>query len=96
MLTPEEKRIKDRDRQRKRRAGQKQIREEMGTECLFCGGDDDLVWHHKNPLNKKFNVTSTQSYKQLYEELEKCWCLCNECHIKLHQRLLDPLPHLYD
>ena len=66
--------------------------------CLFCGGDKDLIFHHINP-NKKENTICTLkkwSQKRVENEIKKCWCLCQNCHIKLHQRLCDPLPMCYE
>jgi len=70
-------------------------------DCFFCGADKNKVvieFHHKNPLEKEFTLSSMRrkSYAAIDMELLKCWCLCQPCHIKLHQRLLDPLPESYD
>lgn len=70
--------------------------ESLKTECLFCGTTEDLVFHHVNPNEKKIDVGSGKSKKSANEEVVKCWCLCEGCHTKLHQRLCDPLPGTYD
>ena len=62
------------------------------SECLFCSSTDNLMFHHVNPNEKEYWVHQGQSKKQILEEAKKCWCLCEDCHIKLHQRLVDPLP----
>lgn len=66
--------------------------------CLFCGSEENIEFHHINPTEKEYSVTSlaSWSYKKVNEELAKCWCLCRECHEKLHRRMCDPLPETYD
>ena len=67
--------------------------------CLFCGSDENIEMHHKNPNEKDgliYKTLSTRSYKTIDEEIDKCWWLCKSCHQKLHQRLCDPLPQCYD
>lgn len=91
-------RRKQRDAERIRK--RKYIRSKR-QDCLFCGADKNEVlieFHHKNPLEKKFNIcgVTRKSYLSIDEEIKKCWCLCESCHSKLHRRLLDPLPETYD
>ena len=74
----------------------KLIQESLKTECLFCGKTDKLVFHHVNASEKKAEVMTLRTKKGIREELPKCWCLCESCHTKLHQRLCDPLPDTYD
>jgi len=66
--------------------------------CLFCGCEKNIEFHHINPTEKESSVTSLSSwsYKKINEELSKCWCLCRECHDKLHRRMCDPLPETYN
>lgn len=62
----------------------------LGGKCIICHVDDPdlLLFHHKDPSNKKFNL-STQwhsiNQEQLYDEINKCELLCHNCHIKLHR-----------
>ena len=70
--------------------------EEKATPCLFCGSTHNIVWHHVNPNEKNKNVYSVWSWKSINEEMDKCWCLCEPCHHKLHLRLVDPLPECYE
>ena len=71
---------------------------EYRTSCLFCESKDNLQFHHINPNEKKFDVTQNLKYSQetILKEINKCWCLCKKCHIKLHNRLVDPLPSTYN
>ena len=65
--------------------------------CLFCGSKDNIHLHHYNPAagKKQKNYLDGCSIIALQREMDKCWCLCNECHIKLHRRMVDPLPNCY-
>jgi hypothetical protein len=74
----------------------KEIRSDLLVECLFCGTEDKLTFHHVNSNEKSFDVTERRGIKSTLLEAQKCWCLCEECHIKLHQRLVDPLPSTWD
>ena len=68
----------------------------FATECLFCGSTEKLVFHHVNATEKGREVACAGSVKRINEEVAKCWCLCESCHTKLHQRLCDPLPSTWD
>lgn len=83
---------------RRRRARNLLLVEEYRKSCLFCESKVNLQFHHINPLEKKFDVTQNLQYSQetILKEINKCWCLCKECHIKLHNRLVDPLPSTYN
>ena len=86
-------------RKNKKEKDRKKIKDyvwSLVTECLFCGDTKNLVFHHVNPNEKKIDVPQSRTKKQANEEASKCWCLCSQCHIKLHQRLCDPLPCAYD
>jgi len=67
--------------------------------CLFCNSTENIEFHHYNPLEKEINSIArlyNYSNKRIDEEIEKCWCLCYDCHKKLHRRLCDPLPICYE
>ena len=70
---------------------------ENTTPCLFCGSEDNIHLHHFHPaLGKKTrNYLLGCSIAALKEEMSKCWCLCEDCHTKLHRRMVDPLPICY-
>ncbi len=85
--------------QKKRRAQRAlELVNQYRISCLFCESKSNLQFHHINPLEKKFDVTNNLQYSQetILKEINKCWCLCKECHIKLHNRLVDPLPSTYN
>jgi cellulose biosynthesis protein BcsQ len=87
---------RDRERNRKRN-----YINSKKQDCFFCGADKNktiIEFHHKNPVEKEFTISNMKwmSYDKINSEIMKCWCLCQKCHTKLHQRLLDPLPESYD
>jgi len=49
-----------------------------------------LVWHHLDPKQKKYDVSSRKARAPLYalmREINKCVCLCENCHRKLHYEI---------
>jgi len=58
--------------------------------CLHCGYDDSrsLVWHHTDPSQKKNGVVQLVGKKHGWDtimtEINKCICLCHNCHNILH------------
>ena len=57
--------------------------------CERCGESDIacLDWHHTDPTQKEAGVSwllSNRSKTAILEEIEKCVCLCANCHRKLH------------
>lgn len=65
--------------------------EYKGSKCENCGYDkciDALEFHHKNPEEKDFGISSgnTRSWKKIKEELDKCIMLCANCHRELHSK----------
>ena len=63
----------------------------LGGCCSRCGYDkclSSLAFHHRNPEEKEFNLTSRElgMYKEerLLNEVNKCDLLCHNCHTELH------------
>ena len=57
--------------------------------CVKCGESDVacLDWHHTNPTEKEETVSflmKNRSRQSILEEIDKCICLCSNCHWKLH------------
>jgi hypothetical protein len=59
--------------------------------CNVCGEKDSscLVAHHSDPNKKEFAIsyglkTNGHSLTAFARELEKCICLCQNCHHKYH------------
>lgn len=58
--------------------------------CERCGFNDQraLQWHHRNPKDKKFAIASVvrhKSWDDIIEEINKCECLCANCHFIEHR-----------
>ena len=72
--------------------------QQLKKHCLFCQSENDIEFHHIDPNKKDGCVKDFKTYskKRIDEEIKKCWCLCQDCHKKLHRRLCDPLPSCYD
>lgn len=59
-----------------------------GGKCEICGYDKNIAaleFHHLNPETKSFTISATQhSWENTKKELDKCICLCANCHRELH------------
>jgi len=67
--------------------------EYMGGKCQFCGYSkcvNSLDFHHKDPLQKSFNISAGKCYNfdKLKLELDKCILVCRNCHGEIHGGLL--------
>ena len=61
----------------------------LGGKCLSCGYDkypEALEFHHLNPEEKDFNISSFRGYyfERIKPELDKCVILCSNCHKETH------------
>ena len=60
--------------------------------CIKCGENhiSCLEFHHKNPKNKEYNVSSitsgTYGIETIMKEIKKCDVLCANCHRKEHYK----------
>lgn len=57
----------------------------MGGRCVECGYDHNIAaleFHHKDPVEKDFNIGSVahKAWKTIQQELDKCVMLCSNCH----------------
>lgn len=58
--------------------------------CEYCGYKDarSLVWHHVDSSTKKNGVVQLigkkHSWNTILAEINKCICLCHNCHNILH------------
>lgn len=59
-----------------------------GGKCEICGYDKNIAaleFHHLNPEEKDFTISDTHhSWESTQKELDKCICLCANCHRELH------------
>lgn len=64
----------------------------LGGECEICKYNkclSSMVFHHKNPLLKNFNLNGTglcKSWDKVQKELDKCMLLCANCHFEIHDQ----------
>ena len=56
----------------------------LGFGCAICGFNEypeSLDFHHINPKDKKYCISKeTLSRDDIFDELQKCMCLCANCH----------------
>lgn len=62
---------------------------EYKTACVKCGESRlyCIDFHHKNPSEKSFALgmaAKDKSDEVLQKEVEKCVCLCRNCHAEFH------------
>ncbi len=67
--------------------------------CLVCCENRNpcLDFHHKDPKEKEFSIgtaAGTVSLLRLKKELEKCICVCKNCHALIHARQADVTPEI--
>lgn len=65
----------------------------LKTPCIVCGESEPVCidFHHIDPSTKDFTISKhTSSGKnKLLIEIQKCVCLCANCHRKLHYGLIN-------
>ena len=77
--------------------------EYKGGKCEICGYNkciEALDFHHLDPTQKEFGICKdgcTRSWKRVQEELDKCICVCANCHREIHAKeFLDKKNSLYE
>lgn len=65
--------------------------------CACCGENDRccLEFHHVDPTTKFkaiVEMTRRYSWKRTLEEIQKCVCVCSNCHKKIHAGRIDCPP----
>lgn len=71
----------------------KQAVKYMGGCCLTCGYNrclSALHFHHLNPFEKDFNISSKTNWNDIVFELDKCVMLCANCHAEAHEGIISP------
>ena len=76
------------------REHKKSIIEELKAVGCACCGEKDTVcldFHHYNPSEKEFNLSTalTKPVNKLIEEASKCVVVCSNCHRKIHAGTLN-------
>jgi hypothetical protein len=69
----------------------KELVELAGGKCIICGYNKclrALTFHHRDPNNKKFQLSSadikSKKWEEVIEEFKKCDLLCVRCHAEIH------------
>ena len=64
-----------------------------GGKCQVCGYNKcitALEFHHLDPSKKDFTISGgTKSFEKLKPEIDKCICVCANCHREIHSGLID-------
>jgi hypothetical protein len=66
--------------------------------CAICAEPEIccLTAHHRLGVEKKFNIGSAKKQRihpdKVAAELDKCICLCLNCHAKIHAGILEEPP----
>lgn len=63
---------------------------QLGGKCRCCGYDKSLAaldFHHRDPRQKDFEISSKMSWESIEPELRKCVLLCRNCHAETHAGL---------
>lgn len=86
--------IKEQTQERKYKM-RKRFNEYKATQqCKYCSENESvcLDFHHMDESKKDFNLSEIlilgYSWKRIQEEIDKCICVCSNCHRKLHAGLL--------
>ena len=64
----------------------------MGGKCVLCGYNRcmrALHFHHLNPHEKDFEISTKSSWYDIQHEIKKCVLLCSNCHAEVHDGLID-------
>lgn len=65
----------------------------LKKECLICGETEPICldFHHKDPDEKDFTIGKhrNKSKENLLKEIEKCVCVCANCHRKIHAGIIN-------
>jgi hypothetical protein len=84
---------KARVKRRRHENAQKMVELKITLKCYFCDECERccLDFHHKDSLQKDRNVShmvTTHSWANVLKEIEKCICVCSNCHRKIHAAII--------
>lgn len=78
----------NRDRELAKRSAFKEKMYALKTPCVKCGESRPWViqFHHKDYREKKFDISKCagRSEESVLDEIDKCVCLCSNCHDEFH------------
>jgi len=66
-----------------------------GGKCTICGYNNyygALEFHHLDPNEKDFSISHDghcRSWEKVKVELDKCICVCANCHREIHAGMID-------
>ena len=78
------------ERKQKLRQRNKDFVQSKISPCICCGNSDpDVIdFHHLDPNIKEKGISEmvygSRSLKSIQTELDKCVCVCSNCHRKIH------------
>jgi predicted HNH restriction endonuclease len=65
----------------------------LKTKCIICGESEPvcLDFHHINSEDKEFTISKHRNRNKewLLTEINKCVCLCANCHRKVHAGIIN-------
>jgi len=64
--------------------------EYLGGKCRVCGYNRCLSaidFHHRDPREKDFTISTKMSWEMIVKELDKCVAVCATCHREVHAGL---------
>jgi hypothetical protein len=71
---------------------------ELKTPCIVCGFEhpEAIDFHHLDPSEKEFNVSGAmgKAWDKVKAEIDKCVCLCANCHRLHHAGIIHLEDHL--
>lgn len=75
----------------------------LKSKCCICPENEKvcLDWHHLDPSQKEFNISWAisayrKSKRTLLAEIEKCVCVCANCHRKIHAGIIQVPPAVFE
>ena len=99
IITKRKSKMSDEDRKKSksknvvnwRRRKKLDLIEYKGGGCEICRYNKSvrsLSFHHKDPMEKDFNVSAKgYSYERLKKEVDKCVLVCSNCHSEIHDEI---------
>jgi 5-methylcytosine-specific restriction endonuclease McrA len=79
---PERKAVVNKQLRLRRRRRKSALKRLLGSVCEKCGSRKRLEFDHRDPLQKKFTITTNinKAWDEILKEIEKCQLLCKKCH----------------
>jgi hypothetical protein len=82
---------------RRKQRVRRTLLDEAGGCCAVCGYDRCIInlhFHHVDPMQKKFQVSSHvgRSLAAFREEIKKCVLVCANCHGEIEAGLIESPP----